>query len=136
MYVMDWANERIMVERLNDNERSNGCMNGINMPLQITWYRKWFSTRFTFVIFAASMNCLDMNGQVHLSLKSFCTNIADNYLIFIIMDIAIMFLQYVFCFENLFTNFAFQILFFHIPRQFHFKQQWNTAQMIQQIRMI
>ena len=39
-------------------------MKCMNVFLQITSLRKWFATRFTFVIFVAFMNCVDVFLQI------------------------------------------------------------------------
>ena len=50
-------------------------VNCVNVLLQISSLRKWFNTRFTFVIFVTFMNCMDVYLQMSCSRKWFTTRL-------------------------------------------------------------
>ena len=56
-------------------------MNCIDVSLQMLCLRKWFTTRFTFVIFVAFMNCVDVLLQTSCLRKRFTTRFT--FLIFV-----------------------------------------------------
>ena len=117
------------------------------------WMRKWFATRFTFVIFVAFLNCVVMSLQTsslrkwfttrftvivissmyefHMEckgvfrLKRFCTNITIEYFWTIIVIVSVMSTYFNFGVENFFNFFTyFTFKFLHLCKKI--KQEMPT----------